>query len=248
MKTVILAAGYATRLYPLTENKPKALLPIGSKPLIDHLADKIAAIREPNDVVLVTDDRFARQFEEWAQKSRLPSRPRVLNDGTTSNDNRLGAVGDLDFAVRKAGLKDDLLVLASDNLFDGSLADFAVFARANKGAAIGVYDIKDPALGAKRYGMVTLDGTGRITAIDEKPDHPRTRFASMGIYYFPASSLGFIREYLASPDKKDAPGYYATWLLGKMPVYGHVFRGRWYDIGSIDQLEEAGREYERAPA
>jgi glucose-1-phosphate thymidylyltransferase len=248
MKTVILAAGYATRLYPLTQNKPKALLSIGSKPLLDHLADKIAAIRGPNEVVLVTNDRFARLFEEWAQKSKLPARPRVLNDGTTSNDDRLGAVGDLDFAIRKAGLADDLLVLASDNLFDGSLADFAAFARAKTGAGVGVYDLKDPALGAGRYGMVTLDGTSRITAIDEKPERPRTRFASMGVYYFPAPSLGLIREYLASPDKKDAPGHYAAWLLAKMPVYGYVFTGRWYDIGSIDQLEEAGREFERAPA
>lgn len=247
MKTVILAAGYATRLYPLTQNTPKALLKIGSKYLIDHLAAKIAAVGGSGEAIIVTNDRFAAQFGDWARTSSLTPRPRVLNDRTTSNENRLGAVGDLQFAIEEAGLKDDLLVLASDNLFDGSLADFTAFARAKKGAAIGVYDLKDPSIGARRYGMVTLDPSGRILSIDEKPEHPKTRYASMGIYFFPAASLAFIREYLATPDKKDAPGYYAAWLLGKMPVYGHVFGGRWYDIGSLDQLEEAGREYERAP-
>ncbi len=147
MKTVILAAGYATRLYPLTKNKPKALLPVGSKTLLDHLADKIAEIPGPNPIVLVTNSRFFAELEAWA-RARAPGRAvKVLDDGTSSNETRLGAVGDLQFAIDKAGLDDDLLVLASDNLFDGSLADFTAFARSHEGAAaIGVFDLGIPGL------------------------------------------------------------------------------------------------------
>lgn len=244
MKTVILAAGYATRLYPLTENRPKALLPIGSKPLLNHLVDKINPVRSVQEIVLVTNSRFAKQFEDWTKTSGSRYPIRILDDGTTSNDDRLGAVGDLQFAVERAQIDEDLMVLASDNLFDGSLSDFAAFGASKDGGTIGVFDLKSPAAGAKRYGMVKLDKASRIAEIQEKPEKPDTPFASMGIYYFPRKTLPLIREYLASKEKQDAPGYYVTWLLKRIPMYGYVFGGRWYDIGSIDQLNEASREYE----
>ena len=248
MKTVVLAAGYATRLYPLTENKPKALLPIGSKLLIDHLAQKIAGIIEPNQTIIVTNDRFYGAFDDWALVGAF-KRAVVLNDRTTSNDDRLGAIGDFQFAIDKLRLDDDVLMLASDNLFDGSLGEFVRFARSKNGApCVGVTDLGDPMKGSKRYGMIKLDGTGRITAIDEKPEKPQTPYASMGVYYFPRASLHLVREYLSSAQKNDAPGHYVTWLLNKTSVYGFVFKGQWYDIGSIDQLNEAGREYERVRA
>lgn len=243
MKTIILAAGYATRLYPLTENKPKALLPIGPKPLLDHLMQKIEAIPQMDELVLVTNDRFYKQFNDWCRTASKKIRVQVLNDGTTSNDNRLGAIGDLRFAIRSAKINDDILVLASDNLFDGSLADFVAFARKSGGAAIGTYDLGDPQLGAKKYGIIETDAQKKITRIEEKPEKPKASLVSMGIYYFPKKSLPLIDAYLQSAEKQDAPGHYATWLLSRLDVFSYTFRGRWYDIGSFEQLEEANRKF-----
>jgi glucose-1-phosphate thymidylyltransferase len=244
MVIVILAAGYATRLYPLTKDRPKALLEIAGRPLLDHLMEKARSAPGVKEAVLVTNNRFARAFEEWAAARSFGFPLAVLNDGTNSNDDRLGAIGDLQFAIDRRAIRDDLLVLASDNLFEGDLGDFIRFARAHTGAgAIGVSDLKDPRIGAKKYGMIVTDAASRITEIQEKPDAPRSSLASMGIYYFPASSLGYIREYLASGERKDAPGFYATWLLGRLNIFAYPFSGRWYDIGSFDQLEEARTDY-----
>lgn len=243
MKIVILAAGYATRLYPLTMDKPKALLEVAGKTILGHLLDKLAAVRPSPEVFLVTNARFFRPFEQWAAHSGAGRRIRVLNDGTSSNEDRLGAIGDLEFAVENGPVADDLLVLAGDNLFEGELGEFIRFAAGRDAPAIGVHELKDPALGALRYGMVEIAPDRRITAIEEKPERPRSPYASMGIYYLPHSSLGYIKRYLSGSEKKDAPGYYMTWLLARTPVYAFPFGGRWYDIGSADQLEQASREY-----
>ncbi len=249
MKTIILAAGYATRLYPLTKDKPKALLPVGSKPLLTHLLENIRRIPGDNEVVLVTNDRFASLFDKWSKDVALGgsdgSDIRVLNDGTTSNENRLGAIGNLQFAIQNCGIQEDVLVLASDNLFDGELKDFVSFARSKKAeACIGTYDIKDPSIAAGRYGIIEIDDSFRITGIEEKPEKPKTSFVSMGVYYFSKTTLSGISEYLKHTSKKDAPGYYATWLLSRIPVHSYIFTGRWFDIGSVEQLGEASRAYE----
>lgn len=244
MVVIILAAGYATRLYPLTKDKPKALLPIGSRPLMDHLMDKVRPLN-PASIVLVTNDRFEKQFKDWAAGHPMGNKIRVLNDGTTSNDNRLGAIGDLQFAIDRAKVDGDIIVLASDNLFDGDLAGFARFAASKKdAAAIGVFKLADPQDGSKKYGMVETDPESRILKIEEKPEKPRTPYASMGIYWFPKSSMKYITEYLGSTQKQDAPGYYATWLLDRIKLYAFQFPGRWYDIGSLEQLQEASTNYE----
>jgi glucose-1-phosphate thymidylyltransferase len=242
MKVIILAAGYATRLYPLTKDKPKALLPIGQKPLLDHLMDKIQEIEENPQVILVTNSRFYGQFSQWGKDRSVA----VVDDGTTSNENRLGAIGDLQFALQAQHVNEDILMLASDNLFDGSLDAFVKFARSKSNAAcVGVYDIEDPKIGSKRYGILEIDSQKRIVHIEEKPEHPKTTFVSMGIYYFSGKSLSLITEYLKSPDKKDAPGFYITWLLKRMSVYAFQFKERWYDIGSLEQLKEASESFKR---
>ena len=244
MVVIILAAGYATRLYPLTKDKPKALLDIGSRPLVDHLIDKISSLKDIKKIILVTNHRFTGQFESWASRQEKKGDIHVLDDRTTSNENRLGAIGDLQFSIDQYQVQDDIIVLASDNLFDGDLKDFVLFANSKKDSGcIGVHDLKDPSIGAKRYGMIRTDAESRILSIDEKPEHPQSSLASMGIYFFPQSSLKFIKEYLASGAKQDAPGFYATWLLAKMQMYAFSFPGRWYDIGSVEQLEEARTSY-----
>jgi len=245
MKIIILAAGYATRLYPLTKNKPKALLPIGTKALLDHLFDKIEAIPGVSEVLIVTNDRFANNFSQWADAAARRVKVQVLNDGTTSNDNRLGAIGDLEFAVKKSSVKEDFLVLASDNLFDESLAEFVEFSQGRNSICIGAYDIKDKSIASKRYGIFELDPQSQITAFEEKPENPKTSFVSMGIYYFPASTLSLLDEYMSSSGKGDAPGYYLGWLMQRTKLFAFLFKGQWYDIGSLEQLEEASKNYQQ---
>lgn len=241
---IILAAGYATRLYPLTIDKPKALLPIGGQPLLNRLLKQIEGVENLGEVALVTNSRFYKIFSDWASDLNFPKKIKVIDDGTDSNDNRLGAIGDLKFAIDKLEMKGDLLVLASDNLFEQDLKKFCSTISSHPDAAvIGVYDIKDPSLAAGRYGVVHTDTGDRITAIEEKPEHPSSPLVSMGVYGFSGKAVELIDEYSNSPEKKDAPGHYAQWLLQRVPVFASLFSGKWYDIGSLDQLTEADKAY-----
>lgn len=246
MKTIILAAGYATRLYPVTRNKPKALLSVGGRTMLDHLMDRVDSVQEVDETVLVTNELFYRPFTVWA-KNRMKKNPagrpiRVLNDGTTSNADRLGATGDLRFALREARISDDLIVLASDNLFDEDLRGFAArFVERGDGVLIGVTDVGDPALAAGRYGTVESAADGEVTAIEEKPMKPKTSRVSMGVYGISRRVLPFLDEYLSGKEVKDAPGHFIKWLLDHVEVHAYEFKGRWYDIGSFDQWAEADK-------
>lgn len=241
MKALILAAGYATRLYPLTENKPKCLLEVGGRTILDAIVEKVEAVGGIDELAIVTNSRFYGQFVSWKKIARSRLNLTVVDDGTTSNDNRLGAIGDLAFALRSTQWNDDLLMLASDNLFDGSLAEFAAFAQKKGAVSTGLHDIGDPRKAAGKYGVLELDASQAVVSIEEKPASPRSSLIGMGVYYFPKASLGRVGEYLASPEAKDAPGHYLRWLVGKTKIFGFIFSGMWYDIGDLSALEEANR-------
>ncbi len=242
MKAVILAAGYATRLYPLTENKPKCLLEVGGRTILDQLIQQLDAIEAIDEVVLVTNARFFEQLSAWKNgcRSRVPVR--VLNDKTTSNDNRLGAVADMALALREAAIECDVLLLASDNLFEQSLSDFYAYVRTKKDSVvIGVYDLGAPGLAAKKYGVIETAPDGEVTGFEEKPEKPRSSLIGMGVYYFPSASLRFVDEYLRDKNAKDAPGYFIGWLQGRIKIFSLLFKGMWYDIGDLKSLEEANQ-------
>lgn len=242
LKAVILAAGYATRLYPLTENKPKCLLTVGDRTILDLIAAKIEPVPGCEEIVIVTNAKFYHQLEAWKKgaKRRLPIR--VIDDGTISNETRLGAIGDLGLALDAAKIDGDALMMASDNLFDQELDDFVRFAQAKPEAVtIAVYDIRDPKLAANKFGVVEADKTGRVISLEEKPAEPKTSLIGMGVYYFPASSLPKVHEYLADKNAKDAPGYYVRWLSERVPLFSFAFQGMWYDIGDLKALDEADR-------
>lgn len=245
MKTIILAAGYATRLYPITRTKPKALLSVGGRTMLDHLMDRVDSIEASDQTVIVTNQLFYRPFSAWA-KSRMKTNPagkpiRVLNDGTTSNADRLGATGDLRFALREARISDDIIVLASDNLFDEPLQGFAARLQEIGGVLIGMTDIGDPALAAGRYGTIEASADGEVTAIEEKPAAPKTSRVSMGVYGISRRVLPFLDEYLNGKEVKDAPGHFIKWLLDRVEIHAYEFKGRWYDIGSFDQWAQADK-------
>jgi len=236
MKALILAAGYATRLRPLTDALPKQLLPVGGRPMVDWILDRIAET-SADEVQLVTNARFADDFERWAQDKDV----HVLNDGTTSNEDRLGAIGDIQFA----GLDDDLLVVAGDNLFEYSLADYESYWRAHEGAScIAVLDVGDPEL-AKQYGIVDVDEHDRVVDFVEKPEDPPTTLCATATYLYAREHARLVSTYLEEGNPPDAPGNYVAWLHKRAPVYAYRITGEWFDIGDRDQLLEADNRMRR---
>jgi glucose-1-phosphate thymidylyltransferase len=235
LKALILAAGYATRLRPLTDTIPKQLLPVGGRPMVDWILDRVAET-SADEVHLVTNARFAGDFERWAADKDV----RVHNDGTTSNEDRLGAIGDIDFV----GLDDDLLAIAGDNLFDYSLADYEAYWRAKGGSCVAVLDVGDPEL-AKKYGIVDVDENDRITNFVEKPAEPPTTLCATATYLYTREHAGLIPTYLSEGNPPDQPGNFIGWLYRRAPVYAYRFEGDWYDIGDSDQLLEADNRMRR---
>ncbi len=244
MKALILAAGYATRLYPLTKEYPKPLLKVERKPIIDFIIDKLETIDEIDEIIVVTNSKFISQFRKWRQKLRTQKRINLVDDLTKSNLDRRGAIGDIDFTIDKKRIKGDLLVIGGDNLFDGDLKDFLLFAKANQNSpVIGAYNIRNR-LNAKKYGVVKLDKNNRVIDFKEKPKNPESTLVAMCLYYFPKERLGLIKEYLKNKIKKtDATGLYIEWLRKKLPIYGFVFNGRWYDIGDYKFYNEAKQAF-----
>jgi glucose-1-phosphate thymidylyltransferase len=235
VKALILAAGYATRLRPLTDTIPKQLLPVGGRPMVDWILDRIAET-SADEVHLVTNARFAVDFELWAADKSV----RVHNDGTTSNDDRLGAIGDIQFV----GLDDDLLVVAGDNLFDFSLADYEAYWRAKHGSCVAVHDVGDREL-AKQYGIVDVDEDDRITNFVEKPADPPTTLCATATYLYRREHAALVSTYLGEGNPPDQPGNFVAWLHTRVPVYAYRFPGEWYDIGDAAQLLEADNRMRR---
>ena len=235
MKALILAAGYATRLRPLTDTIPKQLLPVGGRPIVDWILDRIQET-SADEIHLVTNARFAADFELWAEDKNVT----IHNDGTTSNEDRLGAIGD----IRFVGLDDDLLVIAGDNLFDYSLAAYEAYWRAKGGSCIAVLDVKDREL-AKKYGIVEVDEDDRVTNFVEKPENPPTTLCATATYLYRRDHARLVEAYLDEGNPPDQPGNFIAWLHKREPVYAYRFQGEWYDIGDARQLLEADNRMRR---
>ncbi|MBI4335143.1 MAG: nucleotidyltransferase family protein [Candidatus Omnitrophica bacterium] len=246
MKALILAAGYATRLYPITRNRPKPLLKIAGKPIIDYIVKNLLAIPQVDDITVVTNDKFKLDFDLWSTAVKSNKPLKVISDGTASPEKRLGAIGDIDYAVKSQGIKSDLLVIAGDNLFDFDLALFLDYAKNKEGhSAIGVCDFKHKR-GLSKYGVIELNGSNRVLSFQEKPKSPKTGLVAIGVYYFPKEKLNLIPSYLEEgANSCDAPGHYIMWLLKKEEVYGYIIDGIWYDIGDIGSYLRANKQYRK---
>ena len=243
MKCVILAAGYATRLRPLTDDLPKHLLPVGERPMLEWVLDRVREVDEVDAIHLVTNSLFAPEFERWAR----PHGVLVHDDETTSNEDRLGAVGDLNLVIETAGLRDDeLLVLAGDNLFELSLPGFVEWWRAKPrpSSAVPLHDVGDLEL-ATQYGIADVDDRDRIVRFVEKPSDPTSTLASTLIYLLPPEHVQLIRTYLDEGESPDNAGSFLGWLAGREPVYGFRFEGSWFDIGNHEQLLDADNRMRR---
>jgi glucose-1-phosphate thymidylyltransferase len=241
MRAVILAAGYATRLYPLTLDRPKALLRVGGRPILEHLLDRLGEVRGLDEIHVVTNSRFAGAFREWAGG---PGRDvRIVDDGTVDEQTRLGAIGDLELAIRAEAIDDDLLVLAGDNLFSESFAPFAEFGREKGAPALGVYDVGDLDIVRGRYNAIELDGDDRVVFFEEKPERPTSTLTGIALYFYPRASLPLVSRYLEEGNNPDQPGRLVQWLYPQTPVYAWRVPGRWYDVGSKETLAEADRAF-----
>jgi glucose-1-phosphate thymidylyltransferase len=218
------------------------LLPLAERPMLDYLVDQIREVEEIEEIHLVTNARFAPAFEAWTQtlQQTVAKSDRVVvtvhDDGTTSNEDRLGAIGDLGFTIDRAGLAgEDLFVVAGDNLIGYSLPDFVAFWREKGGSAIALHEVGDLSL-LSQYAVVALDENDRVVGFEEKPAEPKTNLAGTAAYLYRADALELLPGYLADGNSPDAPGNFVAWVHSRTPVYGYRFTGEWYDIGDLGQL------------
>jgi glucose-1-phosphate thymidylyltransferase len=240
MKVIILAAGYATRLYPLTLNQPKPLLNVAGKPMVDHVIDNLTTIPDIDVVYVVTNDKFADHFQRWADD--YPHLHHfsfeIVNDNTTDEENRLGAIGDMNLVLTENGINDDVIVVGGDNLFSDDLFEFGEFCRKTNAPVLAVYDVGDLEE-IKKYNSIEIDDNGRITFFEEKPAQPKSTLTGIALYYYPKSSLPLIRQYITEGNNPDQPGRLVQWMYTRVPFYTWKVPGLWFDVGSKETLEEA---------
>lgn len=241
MKNIVIAAGYATRLYPLTENFPKPLLKIGERSILDRILDDVDGIEDIDEHIIVTNHKFAEIFNNWAseRKQKPGTKPiRIIDDGTTDNENRLGAVKDLLLAIDEFGINDDIMVLAADNVLDFSFQGFVNFFKQKNTSVIMCHH--EPELyKLQRTGVIAVDEDMKVLEMQEKPEHPVSNWAVPPFYIYKKNDLPLIRDCLNHGCGFDAPGNLAHYLVNATTIHAWIMPGSRYDIGSLDSYKEA---------
>lgn len=238
MKTIVIAAGYATRLGELTKNFPKPLLKIGEKTILGRLLDDIDPITDIDEHIIITNHRFAPIFEQWSKEQKYSKPIRIVDDGTSTNETRLGAVGDLLFAMNELSLDDDLLVVAADNLLFFHFQSFVDFAK-EKGTSCIMYHEQPSIEKLQRTGVVVLDENNRVLEMAEKPQQPKTNHAVPPFYIYLRKDFDLIRHCLENGCGNDAPGNLAHYLVDHTQMHAWPMDGGRFDIGSLDTYYEA---------
>lgn len=246
MKAYLLAAGYATRMRPLTDAWPKPLLEVAGAPILSHVVAGVAGLEGLSEVVVIANDRFAEDFLSWAKGLEISVPVRVLNDGTTSDADKLGALGDLAFALAACPPgEESWLVAAGDNLLGFELRALqSVFQEDVSSPLLAVREVVRD--GPSPYNEVRVDAAGRVESFREKPADPVSTLAAIALYFFPPAIAGRLAGYLEAGGNPDAPGHFMAWLVDRVPVRGTRLPGPWFDIGSLDGLAHA-REHYRPP-
>lgn len=243
MKALILAAGYGTRLHPLTKDIPKPLLEIAGKPIMTHIVEKISELPFIEEIYVVTNNKFFNSLSEWSAAQKTKKNILVLNDGSTSEEDRLGAIGDIHFAVSEVKIDDDLLVIGGDNLFEFSLSPLHSIFLEKKSSVIALCDILDKNIASRKLGVVSVDKSNKITDFEEKPEFPKTSLVSTACYILSKKDLGLLGHCIMEQKKPDNLGDFIKWLSKREEVYAHVFSERWMDIGTLEQYEKAKSEF-----
>lgn len=243
MICILLAAGYATRLYPLTENMPKALLTLGSKTILDRVIEKINELECVERIYIVTNHRFAAQFNDWLETAVTDKCIKVIDDNTTNNDNRLGAIGDINFVIEREKIDDELLVMASDNIFDFSLKDMEKIFRTTGCDTIAAHYVEDISL-LKQMGVVNLTEASKVTEFVEKPENPPTHWGALPFYFYNKESVRLIKQYLDEGNNPDAPGHLVPYMCTHGDVYAYTFETTAIDIGTPETYADAQKLFD----
>lgn len=243
MKAIIFVAGYATRLRPLTYDIPKALLKIGGEPILQKIINKIEKIEQIDQIYIVSNDKFYSHFQKWSQKLNTNKQITVLNDGTTNNENRLGAFGDIMFPIEKDNITDDIIAIAGDNLFEFELKDMITQGQQKNSSILAVRDLKDKNLIANRLGCVQIDENNKIINFLEKPQNPPSTLAATAIYYFKKENLKNLKKYQTDNPNLDNCGEIIKLLIQDDNVYTYNFEDKWFDIGKKEHLHEIDKLY-----
>jgi len=231
MKAIILVAGYATRLYPLTLNKAKALLPINGKAIIDYIVDQIETIDDVDEIYVVSNHKFAYQFDEWASVHTCKKPIYIIDDGTSSEETRRGAIGDILYTVEEKNIDDDIMVIAGDNYFTYSLKDYYDFFKKKDCDCVCVKPFENKEM-LKQFGIALLDENYRVIDIEEKPENPKSNNVVYATYMYKRETVKLFDRYIKEGNKPDAPGNFVVWLHTRKPVYAYTFNEECYDIGT----------------
>jgi len=243
VKLIVLAAGYATRLYPLTLNQPKPLLEVAGKPMMEHVLDNLMPIDEIDEIFIVTNAKFVGHFERWAEQYTTGHKVRpikIINDGSTDDSNKLGAIGDMNLVIEQAKIDHEIVVVGGDNPFSENLEAFGDYCRAHQAPVTGVYDVGD-LNEIKKYNSIEIDDNDRITYFEEKPAQPKSTLTGIALYYYPKPVLPLIKQYISEGNNPDQPGRLVQWLYPRTAFYVWRVPGLWFDVGSKETLEEANR-------
>lgn len=242
MKAVVFAGGYATRLYPLTKNYPKHLLKVNGKPIIEYIVDKLLKMNNISGIYIVTNNRFYNFFEKW--KNNYNQEIEIINDGTNSNKDRLGAIGNLFFAIKKKNINEDCLAIAGDNLFGFSLIKFVEFFQEKQTSIVAFLDLKEKDKVANRFGVGIIE-ENKLIGFEEKPENPKTTLASTACYVFKKEDFNHIENFLIN-EKADNSGDLINYLVNNSMVHAFVFDEHWFDVGTYESLKEAEEFYKNA--
>ena len=238
MKAIILAGGYAKRLWPLTKNKPKQLLLVGGRPMIEYIMEKLEVQEDIDKIVISTNEKFEDNFKEWLLGYKSSKVIELVIEPTLSEKNKLGSVGALGYLIKEKNIDEELMIIGGDNLFGFDLRDLINYYREKKGNVVALYDLKSIQK-ARSYGVAKVDEEMRIIDFVEKPKNPPSTLVSTACYVLSQEGIKGILTYLDAGENPDAIGFFIKWLIKKERVFGFVFSGNWFDIGSLESLKEA---------
>lgn len=245
MKVIILAGGYAKRLWPLTKNKPKQLLSVGGRPMIEYIMEKIETQEEIDKIIISTNKKFEKSFKKWMIEYKSTKDISLVIEPTLSQENKLGSVGALGYLIEEKNIDKELMVIGGDNLFEFDLKDLINYYRKKDGDIVALYDLKSIQK-ARNYGVAKIDKEMRIIDFVEKPENPPSTLVSTACYILSPEGVRSILTYLDKGENPDAIGFFIKWLIKRERVFGFVFSGRWFDIGSLESLKEADLIYTKS--
>ncbi|MEA2037541.1 MAG: nucleotidyltransferase family protein [Nanoarchaeota archaeon] len=243
MKAIILAGGYAKRLWPITKNLPKQLLPVAGKPILEYPIENIELTKGIKETIISINAYFEFNFREWFSKYQFRKKTKLVVEKTYKEDEKLGSIGALHLLLEELKVKDNVLIIGGDNLFEFSLIKFINFFRKTKTSCLALYDIKDKAKVKGRYGVVQIDKNNKVIGFEEKPQNPKTTLVNTACCILSKQDIKLIPKYIQEGNNKDAFGYLIEWLAKERPIYGYVFDTPWFDIGSFEAYDEANLYY-----